>query len=1175
MSLPIDYQGALQLFSAAQEKGCYIDKSLELTKNLDECATPDITCSLAKIALAGLEKQLKEKSESLEKLQLNTQSIKNYVAKIKASPALLVTTNQIFLKLFAKTEREINQLKEMEELFIGEQELRTFPDKKLHQILITELDLDLHKYGIKSQRTLIRLAKIGAGDGYGYTMKDIQKFGIKKQSELMEIAKIAISHHGFASQYIRSFGFTDQKFLVELAKIAATKFASGLCGYIQNYGITDKNDLFEIAKLAVVQSNSASAYIKSFGITDQRALIEIAKLAAVKHGNIGKYIQNYRIADQQALIKIAMLAARQNGANTSQYIQNYGITDPEALIQIAKLAAQQNGLVTSREIKNYKIEKQSALIEIANLAINQDTQTSRYIHSYEIKDEMALINLAKLVARLDGRQVNYNIKSFGITNEKALIEIAKITAQNNPWETSAYIEDYGIENKTGLLEIFIIALNNDHDILPDNYLNYQLPYPLQKLSKKSTLSEIQKFFKWPDEFSQLFKEISQKTLSEDDAIFLITLGCKLLNCKFSPLNNGNLWLTIYHYGDQKMRYELINAAFALNESQAKRFEIFASQSYLQLPALFLCCSSKDDKEAQAYFSLLQEKKVFRDALLIKPLLDVLHPLIMRYNFEALEISDILTSALKGNIKSNLFAVQGALNCGGEDFLRKEAQRDNPDLHAVYQATFAQTIPIEHIKDFSAKYEQSFGSSALPTAPLTYAGRLNQLPEIEKRNALSLLATFIQSVLEGYYPKNRYEKSEHLEKIFAKKPSLRETWHVNDESPLEDCLSATTSESSFDPKKFLKEKILNDKHLHQGKYAELYRFLGAKEEKAAEEIVVGLTNALKELAISTKETASQKKSLLDVLGMINDIEKGKITKSGAQLRILKKAAKKLQNSTDPDISKILKSINDFVSSPSSKPSKTDDTQRTQIIQTFISQLKKTASGAHHKLAMPDELQQRLQLQKDLMDLCKNEKKPLLIQLNLLKKIQEGLVDSREEFLNDINGLVEALEKQKQPFDGYKLVNTDRFDFMLLSGTQVQGSCQRIDGEPSLNKCLLAYLLDGKIRMLAVKDKDDKIVARSILRLLWDAKSGSPVLMQERAYSNVMDASLIAALDLFALKQAEKLGIDIYKADDSGTAELDSFGSISPWEYVDSAKGTEDKGIYRITAATRMAKNCLLQ
>ena len=92
----------------------------------------------------------------------------------------------------------------------------------------------------------------------------------------------------------------------------------------------------------------------------------------------------------------------------------------------------------------------------------------------------------------------------------------------------------------------------------------------------------------------------------------------------------------------------------------------------------------------------------------------------------------------------------------------------------------------------------------------------------------------------------------------------------------------------------------------------------------------------------------------------------------------------------------------------------------------------------------------------------------------------------------------LESQTQSNDSEKEIvveSEDPFD-LLLCGTDVSGSCMRVDGSPELNKGLLGYIMDGKNRLIAVKNPQGKILSRSILRILWDGEK--VVLFLERLY-----------------------------------------------------------------------------
>lgn len=153
--------------------------------------------------------------------------------------------------------------------------------------------------------------------------------------------------------------------------------------------------------------------------------------------------------------------------------------------------------------------------------------------------------------------------------------------------------------------------------------------------------------------------------------------------------------------------------------------------------------------------------------------------------------------------------------------------------------------------------------------------------------------------------------------------------------------------------------------------------------------------------------------------------------------------------------------------------------------------------------------------------------------------------------------------------FKLVDTDNWQDLLLSGSEVSESCQRIDGDPAINKGLLAYLLDGKNRMIAVKDASGKVVARAIWRLLWDPLHKRPVLFQEGIYTSRPNPTFEAAIDQYTQERARALDCLLFR---QGLSEkslsLISLGSSAPYEYVDAAGGIKEKGRYTITQAAEV-------
>jgi len=72
-----------------------------------------------------------------------------------------------------------------------------------------------------------------------------------------------------------------------------------------------------------------------------------------------------------------------------------------------------------------------------------------------------------------------------------------------------------------------------------------------------------------------------------------------------------------------------------------------------------------------------------------------------------------------------------------------------------------------------------------------------------------------------------------------------------------------------------------------------------------------------------------------------------------------------------------------------------------------------------------------------------------------------------------------------------------------GLKSKGAVKLLMGT-RLNKMSYSYLIDGKNRLLAIKDDKGHIKARSIIRLLWDGEK--PVLFLEKIYPDILDEKL---------------------------------------------------------------------
>ncbi len=198
-----------------------------------------------------------------------------------------------------------------------------------------------------------------------------------------------------------------------------------------------------------------------------------------------------------------------------------------------------------------------------------------------------------------------------------------------------------------------------------------------------------------------------------------------------------------------------------------------------------------------------------------------------------------------------------------------------------------------------------------------------------------------------------------------------------------------------------------------------------------------------------------------------------------------------------------------------------------------------------------------------------------QKHLLKEIESDLkivicyAPQFKEFQNDIKSLLSGLINQNLARDNYNkftIEDTDNYIDLFLCGTEV-GSCQSIDAGGS-NVCLMASVFDGKIRLLAIKDKEGKIIARNIFRIMWNGSE--PVLFIERTYPLVVDPKLQHALDAFAIRRAQKMSLTLLKQDPSKIgyhSPIFSLGTLEPvrYEYTDASRIGQTDGKYTINSS----------
>lgn len=177
--------------------------------------------------------------------------------------------------------------------------------------------------------------------------------------------------------------------------------------------------------------------------------------------------------------------------------------------------------------------------------------------------------------------------------------------------------------------------------------------------------------------------------------------------------------------------------------------------------------------------------------------------------------------------------------------------------------------------------------------------------------------------------------------------------------------------------------------------------------------------------------------------------------------------------------------------------------------------------------------------------------------------KSIVPKELEFSRDIQGILDQMQRNNLSASRWTVKDSDDIDDLLLSGTEVTNSCQSIRGRPDLNKCLLATICDGKIKVMVVKDLSGRILARSTMRVLQNQRTREPVLFIDRIYTSINDQNLFKAILEGSIAKAKQMGLPLVTNMDGDNRirfedALESFKGIAPDEYVDAAGGIKRDG-----------------
>lgn len=1076
----------------------------------------------------------------------------------------------------------------------------------------------IHCYGFKDKNKLFQIAKILALNPNSSCNGYIENFKIDSEELLYELAKIEANKNGNRiSNGIKKYGIKDQNKLFEIAQIAMQNLNSDYGRpRVEDYGIEDEEKRFVLAK--IVAANSEMFEIKIFNIKNPKYCYQLARLAAAKNGsNVSKQIDEFKLKDENELFEIAKICAAQDGYSTSEHIKKYGIQDPQKLFDIAKIAISQNG--SSLEyLENYGIKDKDRLYELARIfASNRRYTTCRHIKKFEVNDINKLFEIAKIAAMNEG---TLGIQYFNFTREQNF-ELAKISALYGPEGTSCYIKDYKLNDEERFMVAKIAAFQK-----PSSAVRYIDNYQLKEKEKEeiAIIYLNQCLDSLPDsENSYIPEQICGISIEK---INLLGLG-------FDLLRNPNRLLSIQEK-EVLGTLSKLEVVLTGREDKIVEEKIILKQTlihkwlgyYLLKYKFWLTIRKKTDPSHSLTFSSTTESKPIEnerkekvekskkrkldkvEKLDFYPLLKAiskLHNPPMRY-----KLTQLLFKQLHYAETNEPLKIYQEL--GKENPKIKSSKRLGGTDYAILRLLFTALI-CQKDKDFAAdnnfnfkEWEEVFSILSdskykeieiqMPIINSIYT--LIETPHLTPQEKIQIVKAIFSKAL-NYIDSNQrasfiikefrflevilsFKKCEELKKMLLQMLTLKIPFSSLDEivkSIFKEVIGEIEIENFSE--KYEKTVLAGRKPIAFLTYATKLSnmpnilpylrnfFISILEGKDRENRYKTVPNDHLDTVFSWKTNPAErieweniwKRGCSKPLGITNN----KVVQDEKELDIQKVFVEKICSDKHLDV-RDYPIIAKYLQNPLELGIEGSLKKLNEISESCIKENKKDAKSKILKL----------NLEKELITLCdaalsKEEKENAL--RNAIVKMQEIYPNENNHvFLADLKAIEKMINaKERSGYTGWTVEDSDHWEDLLLCGTEVLGSCQNINGNPDYNKCLMNYILDGKNRVVILKDEKGCIQARVILRLLWDSNLKKPVLFRERLYHNAgINEKYISEVDVMCLNKAKAMGIPLtktkgYDSEVSYNNSIESLNGRAPYEYVDATRGVTS-GTFSIGASS---------
>lgn len=928
-----------------------------------------------------------------------------------------------------------------------------------------------------------------------------------------------------------------------------------------NDELIGKDELIEILKFEIqIEPNLIFENIHKFGINSRRLLeftrFELAKIMAKSDINFSERMKSFHFNKPQYLYELALITAKNFPSQLNEYFENYKINNQEQQYELAKITIKDRSLYSQgQNLQKFNLLSEAQLKKLLLKSVNENPRGVARNYNYPIRDQEFIKQLTNNLLLKVPNDLMEHFQSFAISDPDRRYHLAKILANNLNF-CPRKIQNFSLDNSEQRLEIakivvpkyynYSFRLSEDLNLTPNQEvelfihlcLKSENPFSTQnelmesRLIRRDSFGGLQLLFEGllPSETEDLaliepFIKLEKETTSQEVRLSVRKwLGYHLLMHQSHSRRNelygemthsGNdnvlIMQSIMQFHHLEMRYLLTNLFFKLLKLGSNHLEIYQALEKFKMEEVHCITRKKTGATVKKIVTTMPFRNHNRQ----------LYRLFLAYFInDSLELKDWehVFKVLQANTYNDACVQMDVINVffsllNNDKLLASENKQ-------LILATFKIGENINSREDRAKlinrnlQYLETFlylDKAYLKKIVLTISNGSFPSDEILEKTLRNIFCKLMGEI----------EVKEFTEKFEKKFTKLRQPLaFITYASCLQQLKPSQKSAILPHLKQFFSD-VLEDDYSKN-------RYLRMPGDHLS--TVFGWKPGFEEIW-----KKGNKESLINFHG----VEKEALTKEF--------------------------SIKSYLQQKICEDRHLDPDKFPRISQCLISADYQAIDASMKDWPCPSPIAEIDKLQKTLITLIDDRNphdKLKLIDLAISYHFALYKNDNNQ-FIQDLKDLKDIMVGNKRPlkqqdWNGWVIEETDHWEDLLLCGTEVSGSCQRINGDCGLNKCLLNYVIDGKNRIVVIKDSSGKIRCREIIRLLWDKISNQPVLFRERTYvSPGITDNLILLMKKMCIQKAEALGVPLVKLSKNSSASmypnsLYSLNAKAPFEYVDALR-----------------------